>query len=274
MTRHRAALGLAAGLLALALAACQERSVAPATFTVSAAADLAYAFEELGQRFTAETGRRPIFNFGSSGQLAQQIGQGAPVDLFAAAGLDYLDELERAGLLQPDTRQIYGRGRIVLWTRSDSSPGIERLADLTRPEVRRVAIANPDHAPYGVAARAALRSAGVWDAVQPKLVLGENVRQALQYAETGNVDVAIVALSLCAPAAVPSTAGRWTLIPETLHPPIDQGLAVIRGARAGDDARAFAAFVMSPTGQAILGKYGFTPVPGRATPLTSPGDRR
>jgi molybdate transport system substrate-binding protein len=234
--------------------------------TVSAASDLTAAFGEIGREFAVETGQRVIFNFGSTGQLAQQISQGAPVDLFAAASLSYIDELERAGLVVPGTKQVFGRGRIVLWQRGDSPLVIERIADLARPEVRRVAIANPDHAPYGAAARAALRSAGVWEAVQPKLVLGENVRQALQYAETGNVDVAIVALSLSVPAAAPADApGRFTLIPAELYPPLDQSLAVIRGAQAEAAARAFAAWVVSSRGQAILRKYGFTldPEPAR-----------
>lgn len=246
----------------LLLVACQPAPAglpAPATLTVSAASDLTLAFGEIGREFTAETGQRVIFNFGSTGQLAQQISQGAPVDLFAAASLSYLDELERAGRIVPGTRQIYGRGYIVLWQRADSPLAVERVADLTRPEVRRVAIANPDHAPYGVAARAALRSAGVWEAVQPKLVLGENVRQALQYAETGNVDVAIVALSLSVPAAAAGDVkSRYFLVPQELYPPLDQGLAVIRDAPAEAAARAFAAWVVSPRGQAILRKYGFT----------------
>ena len=249
-------------ILLLSLAACQAapaRLQAPATLTVSAASDLTPAFGEIGREFTAETGQRVIFNFGSTGQLAQQISQGAPVDLFAAASLSYLDELERAGLIVPGTRQIYGRGYIVLWQRADSPLAVERIADLARPEVRRVAIANPDHAPYGVAARAALRSAGVWEAVQPKLVLGENVRQALQYAETGNVDVAIVALSLSVPAAAAvDVPGRVILVPEELYPPLDQGLAIIRDTPAEAAARAFAAWVVGPRGQAILRKYGFT----------------
>jgi molybdate transport system substrate-binding protein len=155
---------------------------------------------------------------------------------------------------------MYARGRITLWTRADSSLQITSLADLTRPEVRRIAIANPDHAPYGVAARQAMQTAGIWEAVQPKLVLGDNVRQTLQYAETGNVDVAIVALSLSVPAAG-GTSGRWTLIPEELHPPIDQALAVIKDTRHEGAARAFATFVNGPQGRQIMRKYGLV-LPG------------
>ncbi len=128
--------------------------------------------------------------------------------------------------------------------------------DLAQPAVRRIAIANPDHAPYGIAAREALQSAGLWDALQPKLILGENVRQTLQYAETGDVDVAIAALSLSR-----QEQGRWALVPEALHAPIDQALAVVAGSRHEAAARAFAAYVNSPAGRAIMQRYGFV-LPG------------
>jgi molybdate transport system substrate-binding protein len=139
-----------------------------------------------------------------------------------------------------------------LWTTADSPLKIERVADLTRPEVKRIAIANPDHAPYGLAAQQALQSAGIWDALKPKLVYGDNIRQTLQYAETGNVEVAIVALSLSQ-----QSKGRWTLIPEELYQPIDQGLAVIKSTRNEAASREFANFVTGPEGKAILEKYGF-----------------
>jgi molybdate transport system substrate-binding protein len=242
------------------LVACQEMTgqPQPVTLTVSAAADLVYAFGEVGKQFEAETGHHVVFNFGSTGQLAQQIEQGAPVDLFAAANVSFIEELARQGLILPDTQQLVGRGRLTLWMRADSPLQVTQVADLARPEIGRIAIANPDHAPYGVAAREALQTADVWEAVQPRLVLGENVRQTLQYAETGNVDVAIVALSLSVPAAASAgQPGRWTLIPQELHTPIDQALAVIRGTRHEAAARAFAAFVNGPRGRPIMRKYGF-----------------
>jgi len=228
----------------------------PATLTVSAASDLTFAFQEIGRRFEEETGIPVRFNFGSSGQLAQQIEQGAPVDLFASANVAYIEELERQGLILPDTKQVYAQGRIILWTRTDSPLQITGIEDLARPEVERIAIANPDHAPYGVAARQALQAAGLWEVIQPKLVLGENVRQTLQYAETGNVDVAIVARSLGVEGE-----GRWVLIPEEMHRPIDQAMAVVRGTPHEEEARRFAAFVSGPQGRPILRRYGFT-LPG------------
>jgi len=226
------------------------------SLTISAAADLSFAFQELGTLFEQETGTKVIFNFGSTGQLTQQIEQGAPVDLFAAANVDFVDELEKQGLILPDTKALYARGRITLWTRADSPLRIERIEDLSRPEVKRIAIANPDHAPYGIAAREALQSVSVWEAIQSKLVLGENIRQTLLYAETGNVDVAIVALSLSRQGE-----GRWVLVPQELYKPIDQALAVIKGTRHEQETRRFAAFINGPEGRPIMRKYGFV-LPG------------
>jgi molybdate transport system substrate-binding protein len=244
--------GLVAGCTGTAHREARQSSA----LTISAAADLTFALKELGGVFEDQTGVKTVFNFGSTGQLAQQIEQGAPVDVFLAANVAYVDDLERKGLIVPGTKAIYARGRIVLWVRPDSPLRIERIEDLSAPEIKRVAIANPDHAPYGTAARQALQSAGIWDALQARLVLGENVRQALQYAETGNVDVAIIALSLGI-----TSKGRWALIPEELHRPIDQALAVVRGTRFEQEARRFGAFVLGPEGKPIMRKYGFV-MPG------------
>lgn len=239
-------------------AVTQTSGPSPVTLTVSAASDLTSAFTEIGKAFEAETGNKVLFNFGSTGQLARQIEQGAPVDVFAAANASYIDQLDAQGLILSDTKQLYARGRIVLWTRADSALQLEGVEGLVLPGVRRVALANPDHAPYGVAAREALQAAGLWAAVQPKLVLGENVRQALQYAETGNVDAAIVALSLVVPAATTGDVkGRYVLIPEALHAPLDQALAVIKSTTHERQARAFAAFVGSPAAREIMREYGF-----------------
>ena len=150
----------------------------------------------------------------------------------------------KQGLIIPDSKAIYARGRITLWTPDDSDIRLQGIADLARPEVMRIAIANPDHAPYGLAAKQALESAGIWERVRPKLVYGDNIRQTLQYAETGNVDVAIVALSLSM-----QSRGRWTLIPEELHQPIDQGLGIMKTTKNEKAARAFAAFLTGPQGQ-------------------------
>lgn len=246
-------------LLAL-LAACAPavQSSDTVTLIVSAAADLTPAFQELGAQFTQETGINLAFNFGSTGQLAQQIEQGAPVDVFAAANRAFVDDLRAAGLVLPDTVALYARGRLTLWTRADSPLKFETIQDVAQDGVQRIAIANPEHAPYGVAAREALQTAGLWQAVQPRLILGENVAQTLQYAATGNVDVALVALSLSIAAG---DEGRWALLPETLHNPIDQALAVVSRTAHPDAARQFAAYVNSPAGRAVMRRYGFV-LPG------------
>ena len=220
---------------------------------VAAAADLAPALEELGRVFEQSHSTKVVFSFGSRGMLAKQIETGAPRDVFASANSDYIDELDKKGLILPGTRALYARGRIVLWTTKDSPLKLDKIADLVRPEVKRIAIANPEHAPYGVVAQEALQKAGIWEAVQSRIVFGENVRQALQFAQTGNVDVAIVAMSLAK-----ASDGRWLLVPQELHRPLDQALAVIRGTKQERAAREFASFINSPPGREIMNKYGFT----------------
>jgi molybdate transport system substrate-binding protein len=241
--------------------ATQTSRSSPVTLTVSAASSLTVAFTEIGKLYEAQTGDKVLFNFGASGQLAQQIEQGAPVDLFASADLGFVDELRQKDLVLLDTVQKYARGHIVLWTRADTPLKLERIEDLAQPEIGKLAIANPDRAPYGHAAREALKAAGLWEALQPKIVTAETIQQAHQYAETGNVDAAIGALSLSVPAAAGDSAGRYVVVPQDLYTPLDQALAVIKGTKNEAAARAFAAFIAGPQGREVLQKYGFT-VPG------------
>jgi molybdate transport system substrate-binding protein len=243
--------------LLLCLAGCARPQVnheksGPAEITVAAASDLTPAFEELGRQFEQERGIKVTFSFGSTGNLAKQLQNGLPADLFAAANVAFVDELEKQGLILPDSKATYAVGRITLWRRADSRLQIERLEDLTRPEIRHIAIANPEHAPYGLAAREALQKAKLWEALQAKLVLGENVRQASQYAETGNAEVAITALSLSL-----QSNGRWTLVPADLHQPLEQALAVMKNTRHEKEARQFAQFINSPQGRKVMQTYGF-----------------
>ncbi|MEW6231633.1 MAG: molybdate ABC transporter substrate-binding protein [Chloroflexota bacterium] len=223
-----------------------------AEITVAAAADLTGAFPEMARAFQASSGTRVVLILGSSGQLAQQIAQGAPVDVFAAADEGYVNGLEARGLVLPDTKFVYAQGRLALWTPSASPLRLESLSDLLRPEVRRIALANPDHAPYGIAARETLVNSGLWDSLYPKLVFGENVRQAQQYVETGNVDAAFLALSLCI-----NSPGHYVLVPQELHHPLRQTAAVIKGSRNEGAARGFLAFLAAPSGRSILSRYGF-----------------
>ncbi|MEX1019936.1 MAG: molybdate ABC transporter substrate-binding protein [Litorilinea sp.] len=225
---------------------------------VSAASDLIPAFEAIGPVFTAATGTPVVFNFGSSGLLAQQIEQGAPVDVYASANRQYVQELLDGGHVVEDSVAAYGQGRITLWLRADSALDLTTLDELSNPAVTRIAIANPEHAPYGMAARQALQRAGLWETLQPQLILGENVAATLQYVESGNVDVGIVALSLSLAAG---PAGRWTLIPADLHDPIEQTLAVVTRAPQPAAAHAFVAYVNSDAGRAVMRQFGFV-LPG------------
>ncbi len=219
---------------------------------VSAASDLTKALTEIAKLYEQKKAVKVTLNFGSTGKLTRQIEQGAPVDVLMAADVSFVNRLDKKGLIVPQTKRVYARGRIALWTRKDSALNVKSVNDLTSANVKRLAIANPDHAPYGRAAKQALIKAGVWKALKNKVVFADNIAQTLQYAETGNADVAIVALSLCI-----GSSGRWTLIPETLHPPIDQALAVIKGSKNESLAKDFAAFISSKEAQAVMKNYGF-----------------
>ncbi len=234
---------------------CSNNRTDPApTLTVSAAASLTIAFKELAPLFEEHSGIKVIYNFGSSGKLTHQIEQGAPVDLFASANSVYIDSLAAKNLIAAGTFTHFGRGHLVLWSRSDSPLKLDNLNDLLQPEIKRFAIANPDHAPYGIAARQALQRANLWARLQPKLVMGQNVRQALHYAETGNVDAALVARSLSQPGT-----GRWVAVPVKLYSPPHQSMAVMKSSEHPREAGRFASFVESPQARSIMQKYGFLP---------------
>jgi len=246
-------------LLAAALAGPMGPAHAQAprdTLTVFAAADLALAFPEIASLFEVQRGAAVNFVFGSSGNLALQIQNGAPADVFFAANVAYVDQLIGKGVLVRGTKTLYARGQIVVAVPRGSAIAAPSLRDLLRSEVRRIAIANPDHAPYGIAAREALQSAGLWDTLQPRLVLGDNIRQTLQYVQSGAVDAGIVSLSV---ARVPEI--RFFPIPDSLHRPIDQATAVIRGSRLARLGADFIAFVTGPTGWEVMERDGFTRPP-------------
>lgn len=235
----------------LCWAGCQPSTPTPRPLRVAAASDLTAAFEALGRDFEAQTGKAVVFSFGSTGLLARQLREGAPFDVFAAANVAFVDEVVAAGACDGATTLPYGRGRIAAWVREGSPPA--SLTALVEPRFARIAIANPEHAPYGAAAREALTKTGVWQAVEPRLIYGENVRQTLQLAESGNADAAIVALSL----VTKLDAGAWTLIDDSLHPPIDQALVVCRHGGDPDGGLAFARLVDSERGRAIMREHGF-----------------
>jgi len=231
---------------------------------VAAAADLAKAFEDVGKAFETESGARVVFSFGSSGLLAKQIEEGAPFDVFAAANQSFADEAVKSGACVEEGQALYARGRIVIWTKKEIATPPKTLADLKDSRFTKVAIANPEHAPYGRAAKEALRSAGAWESVSKKVVFGENIQQTFQFVQSGNVDVAIVALSL----AVTAEGGQYVPVDPGLHAPLDQKLVVCKGGAREDgkpreQARAFAAFVNSEEGRGIMKRYGFL-LPGES----------
>jgi molybdate transport system substrate-binding protein len=227
---------------------------APPDLRVAAASDLQGVLPTLIDRFTAATGVKVTPIVGASGQLAQQIRQGAPFDIFLSANMTFVRDLVRDGLIESDTVRAYARGRLVLVVNRASGVTVEGLAALARPEIKRIAIANPDLAPYGRAARQALEKAGFWEGLKPKVVQAETVRQALQYVQTGNAEVGLVAHSVAgAPEVRPSD------IDPALYEPILQGLGVVARSSRGDSARQFARFLLSGEGQKILASYGFDP---------------
>ncbi len=245
------------GLLgALAVMAVAPRLGAQ-DLTIAAASDLQGVLPEIARQYEARTGRTIRLTFGSSGNFFAQIQNGAPFDLFFSADLDYPQQLDRAGLAEPHSIYEYAIGRIVLWTPKTSGLDLkDGLQALLRPEVRRVAIANPEHAPYGRAAVAAMRGANVYDRVRPKLVLGENISQAAQFVQSGNAQIGVIAMSLSRIPAL-ATAGTVFEIPASLHSPIRQGAVIVKASAHKDAARAFLQFVQEPAVVATMARFGF-----------------
>ena len=257
-TLHCIARRLALLLTAFAVCAASAPTVNAQKLTVAAAADLRFALDELAAQFrAAHPGVDLAITYGSSGNFFAQIQNGAPFDVFLSADADYPRRLIAAGLAGNDSLFLYGVGRIVVWVPAGSplDPAALGIRLLDAPSVRHVAIANPQHAPYGRAAEAALRSLGVYDRVSPKLVLGENVAQAFEFVESGAAEAGIVALSLAlAPAA--RGHGRYWEVPVDAYPKIEQGGVILARAPAGPAAR-FRAFLLSAEARRKLRQYGF-----------------
>jgi molybdate transport system substrate-binding protein len=232
---------------------------------IAAAADLALAFGEIEKGFTAKTGKKVEMSFGSTGLLAKQIAEGAPFDVFAAANISFVDDVVKGGACDASTKALYARGRIVVWSK-DAAALPKGIDGLTDARYAKIAIANPEHAPYGRAAQEALTKAGVWKTLEPRMVHGENVQQTQVYARTGNADVAIVALSLAV-----TSDGAYLPIDAELHQPLDQALVICHGGirTKTNEAHAFVDYVGSPEGRAVMRKYGFL-LPGEALPPPSP----
>jgi molybdate transport system substrate-binding protein len=235
---------------------------------VAAAADLKFAMSDLARRYEEQSHNRVDATYGSSGNFFSQIQNGAPFDVFFSADIDYPRKLEAAGLAEPGTLYEYAVGRIVIWMPADSRVDVakQEWAALLDASVQRIAIANPEHAPYGRAAVAALRKAGIYEHVSAKLVYGDNISQAGQFVQSGNAQAGIVALSLATSPAM-KDGKRWE-IPAAMHSPIQQAAMVLKGAQNKEAARAFLEFVKSEAGRATLVKYGFSFPP--ADPMAAP----
>ena len=229
---------------------------------IAAAADLQFALEEIARLFAEQTGQHVQLTFGSSGNFARQIEQGAPFQIYLSADEAYVSRLADKGLTR-DRGEVYAIGRVVIFAPHDSSLNVDGNLSglheaLAEGRIQRFAIANPEHAPYGRAAREALKSRGLWEAVRPFLVLGENVAQAAQFATTGNSQGGIIAYSL-ALSPVMRRLGRWALLPETDHEPLRQRMVLL--VNAGGTATRFFAFMQQPAARSIMGRYGFV-LPG------------
>lgn len=243
----------------LLFAAC-SRPAAGGKITVAAAADLQFALPEIVREFQRTNPRVEVSTvYGSSGSFYAQICNGAPYDVFLSADRQYPDRLVEAGLAVRGSLVRYAMGRIVVWTPANSPLDLDRqqIHALEADSVKHVAIANPQHAPYGRAAEAALRTLGVYDRVAPKLVMGENIAQTLEFAESGAAEAGIVALSLAvAPAA--RARGRYWEIPPTSYPPIEQAGVVLTRSANATSAGEVLRFLATPAAARILANYGFS----------------
>lgn len=232
---------------------------------VAAAADLKFALDELTAQYEKQAGKKVDVSYGSSGNFLAQIQNGAPFDVFFSADIDYPQKLEAAGLAEPGTLYQYAVGRIVIWMPDRARVDLSKLGwkALLQPSVEKIAIANPEHAPYGRAAVAALRNAGIYEQVRGKLVYGENIAQAAQFVESGNAQAGMIALSLA--LSPPMKDGKRWEIPANMHPPIEQAAVILKNAKDREGARAFLAFIQSDAGRNILESYGFAlPAAGNA----------
>jgi molybdate transport system substrate-binding protein len=252
-------------LLVLALSGARL-AVAQGGPVIAAASDLKFALDQIAAAFEKETGQPVRVSYGSSGNFVRQIAQGAPFELFLSADEEFVFRLADQGLTL-DRGALYATGRLVLFVPKGSPVTADAgLADLRRAladgRLVKLAIANPEHAPYGRAAVEALQSAGLWPAIESKLVLGESVSQAAQFALSGSVQAGIFALSLALAPGV-GDAGSYVPIDASLYRPLRQRMVLTRN--AGATARAFYRFAQGPAARAVFKRYGFL-LPGESTP--------
>jgi molybdate transport system substrate-binding protein len=236
------------------LGSCKARRdpQSAAKLTVAAAANLTDVFGEVGRGFKAKTGVDVVFSYGSTAELAQQIENGAPFDLFAAADTEHVDSLVSARKLTGDSRAVYALGQLALWIPDGEGSGIRELQDLAKQPVRFIAVAQPQLAPYGQATIEALKNAALWEATQPKIVYANSISMAKQMAATGNAEAAFTSYSL-----VLHDEGIVVKVDSRLYRPIEQALAIAASSERVGDAKQFRSFLLGPEGRAILTKNGY-----------------
>jgi molybdate transport system substrate-binding protein len=226
---------------------------------VAAAADLSAALQEIATNYQKRTGVAVKLSFGASGALTQQIQNGAPFDVFFSADMDYPQQLIADGHAESASLYRYAVGQLVIWVPKDSPLDVEHkgMDVLLDPSVKKIAMANPQHAPYGRAAAAALKHYGLYEKVSDRLVLGENVSQAAQFVESGNAQAGFVALAHATAPAMQGK-GKYWVVPAEAHPPLDQGVILISHSPRQKDAEAFLGFVRTEEAAGILWRYGFS----------------
>jgi molybdate transport system substrate-binding protein len=242
-------------LVCLALVFCRLSSAQE--ITVAAAADLQFAMQDIAEQFQKETGKNVKLIFGSSGSFFQQIQNGAPFDMFFSADLSYPKKLEAAGLTEPGSYFQYAKGRIVIWVLKDAALDVSSgMKSLLNPNIKKIAVANPQHAPYGQAAVAAMQKEGIYDKVKDKFVLGENISQTASFVVSGSADVGIVALSLALSPSM-KDKGRYFEIPTDEYPPIQQAGVVLSSSKNKQVAKQFLSFIKTTAVADTLRRYGF-----------------
>jgi molybdate transport system substrate-binding protein len=252
-------------VVAIAIAAGMVRDAGADEISVAAAADLTFAFKDVAAKFQQQTGTQVKVSLGSSGNFFSQIQNGAPYDLFFSADMGYAMKLQDAGLTEPGSLTEYAVGRIVLWTPKSSTIDVQTgLSALKDPSIHKIAIANPEHAPYGRAAVAALKHENLYDQIKDKLVLGENISQTAQFVQSGNADIGIIALSLAMAPAM-KDAGKYFLIPQDDYPAIEQAAVILKSSQKKESAHKFLTFLKTPDIVGLMKRYGFTAPRGSAS---------